>query len=119
MARGLGVERAMIGREQILDERQLRRHALQLAPEAPAHAFAVLRQAVGRLKSHAVFGRHRKAPRVNASLRLNWGPRTPAASGPQATPNCLAIASIACASSMSRAVTPPASWVASTTSTVL
>ena len=37
----------------------------------------------------------------------------------QATPSCFAIAFIALASSTSRAVTPPASWVARTTSTVL
>ena len=37
----------------------------------------------------------------------------------QATPSCLAIAFIAVASSKSNAVTPPASWVARTTSTVL
>src|SRR5437868_7924138 len=48
MARGPAVERAIIGREQILGERQMRGHALQLAPEAPAHAFRSEERRVGK-----------------------------------------------------------------------
>ena len=55
MARRLPVERAIIGREQILGEGQLCHHPLQLDPEAPAHAVAVLRQPVGRFKTHGMF----------------------------------------------------------------
>ena len=51
MARRLLVEGAVIGREQILGERQFGRHPLQLDPETPAHALAVLREAIGRLEA--------------------------------------------------------------------
>ena len=62
MARRLLVERAIIGRQQILGERQPGHHPLQLDPEAPAHAFAVFRQPVGRLETHGMFGCHHLGP---------------------------------------------------------
>ena len=55
MARGLPVEGAIIGREQILGERKFCNDPFQLDPEAPAHAFVVLGQPVGRLKPHGMF----------------------------------------------------------------
>src|SRR4051794_33209572 len=130
MARGLFVEGAIIGREQIFGERQFCHHLLHLDPEAPTHAFAVLRQPVGRLKTHGMFGRcHRKNSLKPSRARLpqsahgkNWGRHAAdarSAGSVQPTPSCRAIAFMALARSISRAVTPPASWVANTTSTVL
>jgi len=58
MARRLPVERAVIGGEQIFGERQMRDDALQLAPEAAAHAFTIFREPIGRLEADAVFGSH-------------------------------------------------------------
>jgi TRAP transporter TAXI family solute receptor len=129
VTRRLLVERTVIGGEQVFGEGKLRHHLLELDPEAPPHAFAVLRQPVGRFKTHGVIGRsHRSAPRKvrGRSPRLTHEQRigdvrpAPQDRGEtQATPNCLAIAFIALARSISRPVTPPASCVASTTSTVL
>ena len=127
MARRLLVERAIIGREQILGERQLRHHALELDPEAPAHAFAVFRQPIGRLKTHGVFAAIAGASSRRRDDRCGTHPcQTGDVAAPpqdreraQATPSWPAIAFMALASSMSSPVTPPASWVASTTSTVL
>src|SRR6478609_7110518 len=129
MARGLLVERAVVSRQQILGEGKFRHHLLELDPEPPAHAFAVLRQPVGRFKTHGVFGRwHRGAPSTPGAADRrgcsdkNWGCPAAAArrSRPaQPSPSCLAIAFMAMASWISSLVTPPASWVASTTSTVL
>src|SRR5437867_4280518 len=129
MTRRLFVEGAVIGREQILGERQPGNYPLQLDPEAPAHVFAVFRELFGRLKTRGMFGCHRSrfsaiARQIAATDALKiWGGRAGAASlrerPDQATPSCLAIAFIAFASSISSAVTPPASWVARTTSTVL
>ena len=55
MARGLAVERAIIGREQILGEGEFCGDPFQFGPEAPAHAFVVLGQPVGRFKTHGMF----------------------------------------------------------------
>src|SRR5205085_6563424 len=123
-----------VSRKQILGERKLRHHLLELDPEPPPHAFTVLRQPVGRFKTHGVFGRcHRGAPSPQGAAdrrgwpNKNWGcpavaarsRATRSARWVQATPSCLAIAFMAIASWLSSRVTPPASWVASTTSTVL
>src|SRR3954464_5459304 len=125
MARRLPVEGAVIGGEQILRERQLRGDTLQLAPEAAAHALTIFREPVGRLETNAVFGSHgRQTPRSSLGWQIaasradhKMGTRpVPARRQPGVS---LAMAFIAVASSMSSAVTPPASWVASTTSTVL
>src|SRR6266702_5567912 len=59
MTRCLLVERAVIGREQLLGERQPGNDPLQLDPEAPAHAFAVFRELFGRVKTRGMFGCHR------------------------------------------------------------
>ena len=130
VARRLLVEGAVVGREQVLGEGKLGHHLFQLDPETPAHALAVFREPVGRLKTHGVIGRcHRSdslgsgaADRrgVHASFK-NWGcPATAARSRRHSgAPNWRAIAFMALARSISSLVTPPASWVASTTSTVL
>ncbi len=55
VARRLLVERAVIRRQQILGEGKLRHDPLEFDPEAPAHAFAVFRQPVGRLETHGMF----------------------------------------------------------------
>src|SRR6478735_9385724 len=47
----------------IVGERKLGHHLLEFDPETPAHAFTVLRQPIGRFKTHAVFGRcHCRTP---------------------------------------------------------
>src|SRR5438552_9232563 len=86
MPRRLAVEGAVVGCEQILGERQFRHHLLELDPEPPAHAVAVLRQPVSRLEPHAVFGRCHLSPLAGArggSPRppLSWGSKSPIASG--------------------------------------
>jgi hypothetical protein len=63
VTRRLLVERTVIGGEQVFGEGELRHHLLELVPEAPPHAFTVLRQPVGRFETHGVIGRcHRGAP---------------------------------------------------------
>src|SRR5438045_1548143 len=125
VARRLLVERTVIGCEQVLGEGKLRYYPLEFDPEAPAHTFAVFGQPVGRLKTHGMFSCHcpgsRKASAADRRTGIDkmGASRFPCKPPDQATPSWLAIAFIAAASSMSRIVTPPASWVASTTSTVL
>src|SRR3954453_8797889 len=125
MARRLPVERAVIGREQILRERQMRGDTLQLAPEAAAHALTIFRELIGRLETDAVFGSHvRLTPRSSlgwqiAASRADHKMGTRPAPARRQPGVSLAIAFIALASSTSSAVTPPASWVDSTSSTVL
>src|SRR6266702_6559548 len=124
MARRLPIERAVIGGKQVFRERQMRGDTLQLAPEAAAHALAILGEPISRLEADAVFGSHiRKLPfsparpmaASDTDHKMGMRP-APARRQPCVS---LAMAFIALASSISSPVTPPASWVDSTTSTVL
>src|SRR4029077_4163224 len=97
--RGCTVEGAVIGSEQILGERQPCRHPPGLAPELPPHALNLARVAPVKGAFPPTCGlpeRHHQAPS-----------------------DALARRSMAWASLMSRSVTPPASCVASVTSTLL
>jgi hypothetical protein len=62
MAQGLLVECAIIGAQQILGERQPDRDALQFLPEAPAQAFGIFRQIIGRLEATVCSDIIAKAP---------------------------------------------------------
>src|SRR5262249_10765820 len=100
-----GVEGAVMGGEQILGEGQPRRPPRGLPPEIAPHARLV-----------AI------AARLKAALPPRRGGPERHRHAPQDTfPQCDAAAkrSMASASLTSRSVTPPASWVASVTSTLL
>ena len=108
MTRRIAIEGAVIGRQQILHERQRGRHLAKLRPECAAHALAVI------IEMHRLVSHRSLRCRIAAQHQIGSAIHRCKATGAQAAKR-----SIVSASLMSSSVTPPASCVESVTSTVL